>query len=91
MTEVLKLLSESLRQAEYSLGPVLRRLNEWSAVAAPYLQALRKWDRAADALNAVGWLPYRSEPPLRLIEECGDDFALLNKRFSNYYRDQRST
>ena len=90
MTELLKLLSESLRQAEYSLGPVLRRLNEWSAAAAPCLQAFRKWDRAVDALNAVGWLPYRSEPPLRLIEECGDDFVLLDKRFSNYYRTRWS-
>jgi hypothetical protein len=91
MTELLlKLLSESLRQAEYSLGPVLRRLNEWSAAAAPYLQAFRKWDRAVDAVNAVGWLPYRSEPPLRLMEECGDDFVLLNKRFSNYYRTRWS-
>lgn len=86
MTEPLKLLSESPRQAEYWLGPVLRTLNEWSAAAAPYLQAFRKWDRAVDALNAVGWLPYRSEPPLRFIEECGDDFGLLNKRISNYYR-----
>ena len=91
MTELLKLLSESLRQAEYSLGPVLRRLNEWSAAAAPYLQAFRKWDRAVDALNAVGWLPYRSRSePLRLIEECGDDFVLLNERFSDYYRTRWS-
>ena len=92
MTELLeKLLSESLRQAEYSLGPVLRRLNEWSAAAAPYLQAFRKWDRAVDALNEVGWLPYRSRSkPLRLIEECGDDFVLLDERFSDYYRTRWS-
>ena len=91
MTELLKLLSESLRQVEYSLGPVLRRLNEWSAAAAPYLQAFRKWDRAVDALNAVGWLPYRSgSEPLRLIEECGDDFVLLDERFSDYYRTRWS-
>lgn len=88
MNEPSKLLAESLQQAEYSLGPVLRRLNEWSAAAEPYLRAFRKWDRAVDALDAVGWLPYRSEPPLRLIEECGDDFVLLNKCFSDYYRSR---
>ena len=86
MTEFWKLLSESLREAENSIGPILQRLNEWSVKAVPYLQAFQEWDRAVEALNAVGWLPYRSEGPLHLIRECRDDLVLLDKRFSDYYR-----
>ena len=34
-------LSEALRQLERSVGPVMRRLKEWSDAVAPHLQAFR--------------------------------------------------
>ena len=78
-------LSEVLRQMERSLGPVLRTLKEWSDAAAPHLKAFREWNRTVDALNEVGWLPYHYAP-FQYVEECGDDLALLDSRFSDYYR-----
>ena len=99
-------VSAAVRQMEASLGPVLERLNHWSAAAAPFLE---KWSRMAEAaadaveriqptrewyherrqtqnaLDKVGWLPH-SSVPYRLVEECGDDLALLDSRVADHYR-----
>lgn len=80
-------LTEALRHMERSFDPFLRRLKEWSDAAAPYLKAFDEWNRTVDLLNGVGWLPYGSAPLLQ-VEECGDDLALLDIRFSDYYRDR---
>ena len=107
-TPVVTQATAAVRQMEGSLGPVLKRLNEWSAAAAPFLE---KWSRMAeavaeaaeriqpalewyqerkrthDALDKVGWLPHPSVP-YRLVEECGDDLALLETRVGEIYRSR---
>lgn len=85
LSPVVTQLSEACRQVERLLSPVLRRLQEWSAAAAPHLKAFHEWNRTVDALNEVGWLPYHSAP-FHYVEECGDDLALLDSHFSDYYR-----
>ena len=85
LSAVAQNIAETLQLTARSLGPVLRRLGEWSDAAAPYLREFREWNRTVDALNEVGWLPYRSAP-FHYVEECGDDIALLDRRFSEYYR-----
>ena len=82
-------LTEALRQLEFSLSPFLSRLKEWSDALAPYLQAFAEWNRAVDALNEVGWLPYRSVP-FHYVEECGNDLPLLDRSLANYYRTRWS-
>ena len=89
VTPVVTQLSEALRLLERSLGPSLQRLKEWSDAITPHLQAFREWNRTVDALNEVGWLPYHFAP-FHYIEECGDDLALLDSRFSDYYRTRWS-
>lgn len=79
------LLTNSLRQTERSLGPVLQRITEWSVDFAPYARAFVAWSHTVDALNDVGWLPYRSLP-FQFVEECGGDLTLLDSRLSDYYR-----
>ncbi len=109
-TPVATQVAAAVRQMERSLGPVLDRLNEWAAAAAPVLEewsriadaaaeameriqpALKRFDerkRIHDALDKVGWLPHPSVP-YRLVEGCGDDFALLDARVSEYYRTRWS-
>ena len=87
LSPVVTQISAALRQIECSLGPVLKRLKEWSDAAAPVLKKFLKWSRTVDVLNEIGWLPYHSAP-FHYVEECGDDLALLDSRFSNFYRTQ---
>ena len=105
-TPIATQVSAAVRQMEGSLGPVLERLNEWSADAAPILEefnrlaatvaeaterlqpALKQFHerkQTHDALDKVGWLPHPSVP-YRLVEGCGDDPALLDRRIAGYYR-----
>ena len=48
------------------------------------LQAFAKWSQDVDALNATGWLPFRTVPP-RYIDEYGSDSFQLNGYLSEYY------
>ena len=105
-TPVAAQVTAAVRQVEGSLGPVLERLNEWSAAAAPFLEKFERTAEAAakameriqpalqqfherkqthDALDKVGWLPHPSVP-YRLVEGCGDDLSLLDRRIADYYR-----
>lgn len=89
VTPILTPLSEASRQLGCLLGPFLQRLKKWSDANAPHLQAFCERNRMVDALNEVGWLPYHSAP-FHYVEECEDNLALLDKRFSDYYRSQWS-
>ena len=70
-------------------------LDKWSRIAEaaaeateriqPFVEKFREWNRIVDALNEVGWLPYRSAP-VHYVEECGEDFALLENRIADHYR-----
>ena len=85
-------LSRVIQQLTVSFGPVTEYLRELSEALAPHLAEWSKlaprlaaWNRSVDALNAVGWLPYHTAP-FHLVDECGDDLDLLDRRFSEYYR-----
>ncbi len=85
-------LSAVVQQLAVSLGPFHERLRELSEALAPHLAKwsefaprLAAWNRSVDALNEVGWLPYHTAP-FQLVDECGDDLDLLDRRFSEYYR-----
>ena len=77
-------LAEVQRQIQRSLAPVLQTLKKLAESAAPLIKTLQRWDRAAGALNKVGWLPYYSVP-FHHIEECVDDLPILDSRLDNYY------
>ena len=51
----------------------------------PALKKFHERKETHDALDEVGWLPHRSVPH-RLVEECGDDLALRDRRIDDYYR-----
>ena len=89
-------LSAVLQQLAVSLGPVNEDLRKLAEASAPYLAKwpelaprLAEWNRAVDALNEVGWLPYHTAP-FHNVDECGDDLDLLDRRISEYYRTQWS-
>ena len=85
-------LSAVIQQLAVSLGPVTEHVRELSEALAPHLAEWSElaprfaaWNRSVDALNEVGWLPYHTAP-FQLVDECGDDLGLLDRRFSEYYR-----
>lgn len=84
-TPVATQVTAAVRQMERSLGPVLERLNEWAAAAAPFLEELHARHRIGNALNEVGWLPHHSVP-YRIVVECEGDPARLDSRVDDYYR-----
>ena len=80
---------ERLKELSDAFSPFIERLKELSDAFAPHLQSILEWNRVVDALNAVGWLPYHSAP-FHYVEECGDDLALLERRFDEFYRTRWS-
>ena len=70
-------------------------LEKWTRIAEaaveaterirPVVEEVREWIRIVDALDRIGWLPYRAAP-FHYVEECGEDLALLDGRFAGYYR-----
>ena len=89
-------LATVAQQLAVSLGPVNKRLRELAEASAPYLvkwselaPRFAEWSRTVDTLNEVGWLPYHTAP-FHLVDECGDDLDLLDRRFSEYYRTRWS-
>ena len=85
---------QRLNEWAAATAPFLEEFNRMAAVAAEAMErvrpALKKFyerRETRDALDKVGWLPHPSVP-YRLVEECGDDFALLDARIAEYYRAQ---
>lgn len=62
-TPVAAQVTAAVRQMEHSLGPVLDRLNEWAAAAAP---VLAKWSRLAEAAAEA---MERFQPALKRFDE----------------------
>ena len=83
---------DRLNEWAAAAAPVLDKWSRIAEAAAEAMErirpALKRFDerkRIHDALDKVGWLPHPSVPYL-LVEGCGNDFALLDARISEYYR-----
>lgn len=82
-------VSETLQQLGHPVAPVLQKLTEISAKAAPYLAAFARWNNAVDAVNESGWLPYRTVT-YDAIKKFGYDADKLDRFFSEFHHSHWS-
>ena len=87
---------DRLNEWAAAAAPVLDKWSRLAEAAAeamdriqPALKRFHERKEIHDALDKVGWLPHPSVP-YWLVEGCGDDFALLDARVSEYYRTRWS-
>ena len=79
MVEPLQPFVQLLQRVSQAMAPIVE-------AAAPLVEQFARYNKFINSVRPTGWLPYHTMS-LDIVEECGDDVALLEARLTEYYKD----
>ena len=79
MVEPLQPLVQLLQRVSEAMAPIVE-------AAAPLVERFTIYNKFIDSVRPTGWLPYHTVS-LDIVEECGEDVALLEARLTEFYEN----